>query len=78
MLRITRQEAGRGGGGVGRLEEMLARSAGRSDVVRAPRVTPLAAPLRLGGGRVRIRGRAEVRQVAEAAEAGRAEAGLDP
>jgi ATP-dependent Lhr-like helicase len=78
MLRITRQEAGRGLVDFGRLEEMLARSTGRIDVVRAPHVTPLAAPLLLEVGRVPIKGRAEVRLVAEAAEALLAEAGLDP
>jgi ATP-dependent Lhr-like helicase len=78
MLRITRAEAGRGLVDFGRIEEMLARVAGRIDVVRAPHVTPLAAPLLLEMGRVPIRGRAEARLVAEAAEALLAEAGLAP
>ena len=55
---------------------MLARSSGRIDVVRAPHVTPLAAPLFLEMGKVPIRGRAEARLVREAAEALLAEAGL--
>ncbi len=76
MLRITRDEAGRGLVDFGRIEEMLARSRGRIDVVRAPHVTPLAAPLLLEVGRVPIRGRAEARLVSEAAAALLAEAGL--
>jgi ATP-dependent Lhr-like helicase len=47
LLRITRDEAGRGLVDFDRVEEMLARVAGRIDLVRAPRVTPLAAPLML-------------------------------
>jgi ATP-dependent Lhr-like helicase len=78
MLRITRAEAGRGLVDFGRIEEMLARVAGRIDVLRAPHVTPLAAPLLLEVGRVPIRGQAEARLVAEAAEALLAEAGLAP
>jgi ATP-dependent Lhr-like helicase len=78
MLRITRAEAGRGLVDFGRIEEMLARSRGRVDHVRAPHVTPLAAPLFLETGRVPIRGGAEARLVAEAAEALLAEAGLAP
>jgi ATP-dependent Lhr-like helicase len=78
LLRITRAEAGRGLVDFGRIEEMLARSAGRIDVVRAPHVTPLAAPLLLEVGRVPIRGRAEDRLAVEAAEALLAEAGLTP
>jgi ATP-dependent Lhr-like helicase len=76
MLRITRAEAARGLVDFGRIEEMLARVAGRIDVVRAPHVTPFAAPLLLEAGRVPIKGRAEARLVAAAAEALLAEAGL--
>jgi ATP-dependent Lhr-like helicase len=80
LLRITRDEAGRGLVDFDRVEEMLARVSGRIDFVRAPRVTPLAAPLMLDSGRVPIRGgRAEARLVAKAAEALLAEAGIaDP
>jgi ATP-dependent Lhr-like helicase len=78
MLRITRAEAARGLVDFGRIEEMLARVAGRVDAVRAPHVTPLAAPLLLEAGRVPIRGRAEARLVADAASALLAEAGLAP
>ena len=78
MLRITRAEAGRGLVDFGRIEEMLARVAGRIDHHRAPHVTPFAAPLLLETGRVPIRGRAEARLVEEAAAALLAEAGLAP
>ena len=57
---------------------MLALSRGRVDHVRAPHVTPLAAPPFLEMGRVPIKGRAEARLVSEAAEALLAEAGLRP
>ena len=56
LLRITRDEALRGLVDFGRIEEMLARVAGRIDVTRAGRVTPLAAPLLLEMGRVSLRG----------------------
>jgi ATP-dependent Lhr-like helicase len=56
MLEITRAEAMRGLVDFGRIEEMLARSAGRIDHVRASRLTPLAAPLLLEMGRIPIRG----------------------
>jgi ATP-dependent Lhr-like helicase len=78
MLRITRAEAGRGLVDFGRIEEMLSRSAGRVDVARAPHVTPLAAPLLLEMGRVPIKGKAEARLLADAAEALLGEAGLAP
>jgi ATP-dependent Lhr-like helicase len=78
MLRITRNEAGRGLVDFGRIEEMLARAAGRLDVMAAPHVTPLAAPLLLEIGKVPIAGRAQARMASEAAEALLAEAGLVP
>ncbi|CAN5635857.1 ligase-associated DNA damage response DEXH box helicase [soil metagenome] len=76
MLRITRQEAGRGLVDFGRIEEMLGRVEGRIDMVRAAHVTPLAAPLLLEAGRVPIRGQAEMRLMEEAAARLLAEAGL--
>jgi ATP-dependent Lhr-like helicase len=76
MVRVTRDEAGRGLVDFGRIEEMLARAAGRLDVVDAPHVTPLAAPLLLEVGKVPIRGQAQARLATEAAEALLAEAGL--
>ena len=79
LLRITRDEAGRGLVDFGRIEEMLSRISGRIDVVRAPHVTPLAAPLFLEMGKVPISGgKAEARLVSEAAAALLAEAGLTP
>ncbi|MEO1775142.1 MAG: ligase-associated DNA damage response DEXH box helicase [Pseudomonadota bacterium] len=56
MLEVTRREAMRGLVDFGRVEEMLDRVAGRIDVVRATRCTPLATPLLLEMGRVPIRG----------------------
>ncbi len=56
LLQITRTEALRGLVDFGRIEEMLRRSAGRIDHVRADRVTPLAAPLMLEAGRIPLRG----------------------
>ena len=77
LLRITRDEAGRGLVDFGRIEEMLSRIAGRIDVVRAPHVTPLAAPLFLEMGSVPIYGgKAEARLISEAAATLLAEAGL--
>ncbi len=68
MLRITRDEAMRGLVDFGRIEEMLARAAGRIDHVDLDRVTPLAAPLFLEAGRVPIEGQATERLVEEEAE----------
>ncbi|TPE53797.1 ligase-associated DNA damage response DEXH box helicase [Amaricoccus solimangrovi] len=76
LLRVTRAEAAHGLVDFDRIEEMLARVSGRIDAVRAPHVTPFAAPLLLETGRVPIRGQAEARMLAEAAEALMAEAGL--
>ncbi|MEM8570955.1 MAG: ligase-associated DNA damage response DEXH box helicase [Pseudomonadota bacterium] len=78
LLRITRQEAGRGLVDFGRIEEMLARVSGRIDAVRAPRVTPLSAPMLLEVGRVPVKGRAVERLAEEAVAALLADAGLKP
>ncbi|MER2509191.1 MAG: ligase-associated DNA damage response DEXH box helicase [Amaricoccus sp.] len=78
LLRITRAEAGRGLVDFSRIEEMLARVAGRIDVSAARCVTPLAAPLLLEVGQVPIQGRGEARLLREAADALLAEAGLTP
>jgi ATP-dependent Lhr-like helicase len=78
LLRVTRSEAQHGLVDFDRIEEMLARVSGRIDAVRAPHVTPFAAPLLLEGGKVPIKGKAEARMLAEAAEALLAEAGLGP
>jgi ATP-dependent helicase Lhr and Lhr-like helicase len=78
LLRITGLEAGRGLVDFGRIEEMLSRASGRIDHVRAPRVTPLAAPLLLEVGKVPVRGRAQARLAEDAVAAILAEAGLAP
>ena len=65
MLQITREEALRGLVDFGRIEEMLARTAGRIDHVTLDRVTPLAAPLFLEPGRVPVHGAANERLLAE-------------
>lgn len=76
LLRLTRTEAMRGLVDFGRIEEMLARIDGKIDYVRAPGVTPLAAPLLLEIGKVPIRGQAEEKVLADAAEEMMARAGL--
>jgi ATP-dependent Lhr-like helicase len=76
MLDITREEALRGLVDFGRIEEMIARTAGRIDHVRLSRVSPLAAPILLEPGRVPIAGEGRERLMAEAAARMLAEAGL--
>ncbi len=78
MLRITRDRAGRGLVDFDRIEEMLARVQDRIDVVKAPHVTPLAAPLFLEVGKVPIRGSGEIRLAEAYAADLLAEAGLEP
>ena len=68
MLQITREEAMRGLVDFGRIEEMARRVENRIDHVVLNRITPLAAPLFLEPGRVPIKGLAEERLLAEAAE----------
>ena len=65
LLRITRQEAMRGLVDFSRIEEMAARVKGRIDLMRLPRVTPLAAPLFLETGRIPVKGAAEERLLSE-------------
>ena len=67
ILRVTREEALRGLVDFGRIEEMLARTAGRIDHVSLRRVSPLAAPICLEPGRVPIKGEGRERLVEEAA-----------
>ncbi len=57
LMQITREEALKGLVDFGRIEDMLARTAGRIDHVELDRVTPLAAPLFLEIGRVPIHGK---------------------
>ena len=76
MLRVTRDEAMRGLVDFERIEELLDRTAGRIDHVRAPHVTPLAAPLLLEVGVVPVKGGAEKRLLDTELDAVIAEAGL--
>ncbi|MGR3566262.1 MAG: ligase-associated DNA damage response DEXH box helicase [Pseudooceanicola nanhaiensis] len=78
LLRITRTEAMRGLVDFGRVEEMLARTAGRIDHVALERITPLSAPLFLEQGRVPIAGMAQERLLAEETERLMQDAGLAP
>ncbi|MFC0812188.1 ligase-associated DNA damage response DEXH box helicase [Paracoccus panacisoli] len=75
LLRITAIEAGRGLVDFGRIEEMLDRSP-RLDHRMLDRVSPLAAPLMLEMGRVRIDGQGRMRLAEAEAEAMMADAGL--
>ncbi len=77
LLQVTREEALRGLVDFGRIEEMLARTAGRIDHVAAGRVTPLAAPLLLEPGVVPVGASGAQRLLEAEAEAMMAEAGLD-
>jgi ATP-dependent helicase Lhr and Lhr-like helicase len=76
MLDITRTEALSGLVDFGRIEDMLARIAGRIDHLRLQRITPLAAPLFLEKGRVPVEGAARERLVEQAAADLMAAAGL--
>lgn len=76
MMQITREEAMRGLVDFARIQEMLDRVEGRIDVVRLDHVTPLAAPLFLEVGKVRVDGEAEERLLAEESAEVMREAGL--
>ena len=67
LLQITREEAERGLVDFGRIEDMLARIAGRIDCLRLSRVTPLAAPLFLEPGRIPVQGAGRERLMQDAA-----------
>ena len=75
LLRITAIEAGRGLVDFGRIEEMLDRSP-RLEHRMLDRVSPLAAPLMLEMGRVRIDGQGRMRLAEAEAAAMMADAGL--
>ncbi|MFM1862630.1 MAG: hypothetical protein RLZ26_1152 [Pseudomonadota bacterium] len=77
LLRITRTEALSGLVDFGRVEEMLARVAGRIDFVRLDRPTPFAAPLLLEPGRVPVEGRGRADLARAAAERLLREAGIE-
>jgi len=76
MLRITRDEALRGLVDFGRIEDMFARVQGRIDLLRLPRLSPLAAPMLLEMGRVPVEGAGRDRLMAETADRLMREAGL--
>ncbi len=78
LMRVTRQEAMRGLVRFSRIEDMLTRIDGRIDLCRCDHVTPLAAPLFLEAGKVRIDGAAEERLLAEESARVMAEAGVTP
>ncbi|WP_226781798.1 ligase-associated DNA damage response DEXH box helicase [Oceaniglobus trochenteri] len=76
LMQITREEALKGLVDFGRIEEMLARTAGRIDLLRLPTLSPLSAPLMLEMGRVPIKGAATERLLAEAAAGMMEDSGL--
>ncbi len=76
LMRITKEEALRGLVDFGRIEEMLTRTAGRIDHVKAQYVTPFAAPLLLEVGKVPVVGAGRERLLEAEAAALMAEAGL--
>ena len=77
LMRITRTEAMRGLVDFGRVRDMLRHTRGRIDHRRLSRVSPLAAPLLLEAGRVRVAGHAEEKLLARETARLMAEAGLD-
>ena len=76
LMRITKEEALRGLVDFGRIEEMLTRTAGRIDHVKAQYVTPFAAPLLLEVGKVPVVGAGRERLLEAEAAALMTEAGL--
>ncbi|AWD22708.1 ligase-associated DNA damage response DEXH box helicase [Fuscovulum blasticum] len=76
LLQITREEAMRGLIDFARIEDLLARIEGRIDLIRLPRLTPLAAPLFLEPGKVPIHGQGRERLAEAQAQALMAAAGL--
>ena len=76
LLQITREEAMRGLVDFGRIEQMLARTAGRIDHIRLDRPSPFAAPLFFEPGRVPVAGEGRERLAEEAAARLLAAAGL--
>ena len=76
LLDITREEALRGLVDFGRIEEMMARVEHRIDLLRLPRITPLAAPLLLEVGKIPIKGAGAEKLMAREAEALMQQSGL--
>lgn len=77
LLDITREEALRGLVDFGRIEALLDRVGPRIDLIRLPRITPLAAPLMLEPGVVPIHGAGRDRLASDAARELLRNAGLD-
>ena len=77
LLQITHEEAMRGLVDFARIEDLLTRIDPRIDLVRLPRVTPLAAPLFLEPGKVPVHGAARDRLAEDAARQLLRDAGLD-
>jgi ATP-dependent Lhr-like helicase len=76
LLQITREEASRGLIDFSRIEQLLARVGRRIDLIRLPRVTPLAAPLFFEPGRIPVQGEGRDRLASAQAQALMAAAGL--
>ncbi len=76
ILRVTREEAMRGLVDFARVEEMLERTKGRGDLVRATRPTPLAAAMLLERDRVPVAGAGRERLAEEEAARLLKESGL--
>ena len=76
LMHITRIEAERGLVDFGRIEELLDRIDGRIQLIHAPHVTPMAAPLLLEVGKVPIMGSGRERLIEEDAADLMAEAGI--
>jgi ATP-dependent helicase Lhr and Lhr-like helicase len=68
LLQITREEALRGLIDFSRIEALLARVGSRIELIRRPRVTPLAAPLFFEPGRIPVHGQGRDRLASEAAQ----------
>lgn len=77
LLRITRTEAMRGLVDFSRIEEMLARTGGRIDLVPLDRLPPLAAPMLLEIGKIPIEGAGRTRLLEDEAARLMARAGMD-
>ncbi|MDR7123669.1 ligase-associated DNA damage response DEXH box helicase [Pseudotabrizicola sp. 4114] len=67
LLQITREEAMRGLIDFSRIEDLLARVAGRIETRRLPRLSPLSAPLFLEPGRIPVQGAGRERLAEDAA-----------
>lgn len=78
LLQITRTEALRGLVDFDRIRDLIERVGDRFDLLRLPRITPLAAPLLLEVGKVPIKGAAEERLLADETRRLMVSAGLQP